>query len=69
MLESYRTARTRRINGRRSLLELKQLQAELGNFASDVDLDRVDLMPPVDRSPDEQTRALRQLLALQVVTY
>jgi hypothetical protein len=69
MLESYRAARTRRISGRRSRLELKQLQAELGNFASDVDLDSVDLVPPSDRSPDEQTRALRQLLALQVVTY
>lgn len=69
MLESYRAARTRRIDGRRSRLELKRVQAELGNLASDVDLDRVDLVLPVDRSPDEQTKALRQLLALQVVTY
>jgi hypothetical protein len=69
MLESFRAAGRRRINGRRSRLELELLQAELGSFASDVDLDRFDLELPPGRVQDEQTKALRQLLAMQIVTY
>lgn len=71
MLESFNAARTRRINGRRSRLQHKQLQAELGTFASDVDLSRFDIEPN-GQGPDQPTKELRelhQLLSLKVVNY
>jgi hypothetical protein len=69
MLESFNAARVRRSNARRSRLEHNLLKVDLGRFASDVDLDRFDLAPTSSDVPDEQTRALRQLLALQIVTH
>ena len=71
MLESFNAARVRRINGRRSRLEQKQLQAELGTLASDVDLTRFDIEPS-GQGPDQRTAELRdlhRLLSLKVVNY
>ncbi|BAK33701.1 hypothetical protein MLP_06870 [Microlunatus phosphovorus NM-1] len=71
MLESFNAARARRINGRRSRLEQNRLQAELGTFASDVDLARFDIEPS-GQGPDQRTKELRelhQLLSLKVVNY
>lgn len=68
MLESFKAARVRRNSGSRTWSEHLRLQAELGRFASDVGVDRFDPAPTTG-GPDERTKELRQLLALQLVTY
>lgn len=71
MFESYNAARVRRRNARHSRLERNALEAALGRFASDVNLEHLDLEPTAAQSVrrSEDTRSLAQLRALQVVSY